>query len=40
MASATAPSKTFAASSPVGTREITGPKNAVPSTWMTGVPTS
>src|SRR3954452_17172403 len=40
LASRTAPSKAFPASSPVGTLLITGPKNATPSMCMTGVPTS
>ena len=39
-ASISAPSNIRSASSPRGTRVITGPKNATPSMWMVGVPTS
>ena len=35
-----APSNIRSASSPRGTRVITGPKNATPSMWIVGVPTS
>ena len=40
LANARAPSNTFTASSPRGILVSTGPKNATPSMWIVGVPTS